>query len=53
MTHHAKFLSGGTLLLSLALATAVATTATSQRQNPPLTAQVPKPSAVGLLRLDG
>src|SRR5215470_19546973 len=45
MTHRAKFLSGGTLLLSLALATAVATTATSRRQNPPPTARVPKPSA--------
>jgi len=45
MTHRAKFLSGGTLLLSLALGAAFAPTATSQRQNPPLTAQVPKPSA--------
>src|SRR5262245_36776374 len=45
MTHRAKFLSGGTLLLSLALGAALAPTVTSQRQNPPLTAQVPKPSA--------
>src|SRR5215475_4957095 len=45
MTHRAKFLSGGTLLLSLALAAAATPTATSRRQNPPLTAQVPKPSA--------
>src|SRR5262247_3336225 len=45
MTHRAKFLSGVTLLLSLALAAAATPTATSRRQNPPLTAQVPKPSA--------
>src|SRR4030095_7625944 len=45
MTHRAKFLSSGTLLLSLALGAALASTATSQRHNPPLTAQVPKPSA--------
>src|SRR5882672_8117517 len=45
MTHRTKFISSGTLLLSLALAVAVAPISTSQRQNPPLTAQVPKPSA--------
>src|SRR5262244_3207412 len=45
MTHCGKFLSGGTLLLSLALGVALAPTATSQRHNPPLTAQVPKPAA--------
>ncbi|HEU0176301.1 MAG TPA: CRTAC1 family protein [Blastocatellia bacterium] len=45
MTHRAKFLSNGTLLLSLALAVAAAPNATSQRQTPPPTAQVPKPSA--------
>src|SRR5262245_53236105 len=45
MQHRAKFLSAGTLLLSLALGAAAAPTATSQRLNPPLTAQVPKPSA--------
>src|SRR5215468_4819452 len=44
MTHRAKFLSSRALLLSLALAGAVAPNATSQRQNPP-PAQVPKPSA--------
>jgi hypothetical protein len=45
MTPRTKFLSSRTLLLSLALAIALAPIATSQRPNPPLTAQVPKPSA--------
>ncbi len=45
MTNRVKFMSVALLLAPIALASAVVPVATSQRQNPPPTAQVPKPSA--------